>query len=143
MTGRVRWDEARRRAHRAAGALVPRLVPLAEAAGGVLAGPLTAPVALPTADCSAMDGYAVRGDPPWRVVGGPRATMIGSGPAEPLELGQARAVVTGAPLSKATDAVLPAEDAQRTGDLVRGRTRPGRHIRRAGEECAAGDRLAD
>src|SRR3954468_353276 len=117
MTGRGRWDEARRRAHRAAGALVPRLVPLAEAAGGVLAEPLTAPVALPTADCSAMDGYAVRGAPPWLVVG-----RLGAGEVAgtPLELGQACAVVTGAPLPKATDAVLPVEDAVRTGDELRG-----------------------
>jgi molybdopterin molybdotransferase len=139
MTGRVRWDEARVRAHRAGGALAPRSVPLAEAAGGVLAVPLTAPVALPTADCSAMDGYAVRGDPPWLVVDSVLATEL----AEPLELGQACAVVTGGPLPKATDAVLRAEHAERTGDVLRGRTTPGRHIRRAGEECAAGDRIVD
>jgi molybdopterin molybdotransferase len=140
MSGRVRWDEARVRAHRAAAALPPRCVPLADAAGAVLADPLTAPLALPTADCSAMDGYAVRGAPPWLVVGDLRATEIAE---TPLELGQGCAVVTGAPLPKATDAVLRAEDAERTGDVLRGRTAPGRHIRRAGEECAAGDRIVD
>jgi molybdopterin molybdotransferase len=140
VTGRVRWDEARVRAHRSAAEPAPRRVPLADAAGGVLAEPLTAPVALPTADCSAMDGYAVRGAPPWRVLGRLRAGEVAE---TPLELGQAYAVVTGAPLPKATEAVLPIEDALRTGDELRGNATPGRHVRRAGEECAAGDRIVD
>jgi molybdenum cofactor synthesis domain-containing protein len=140
VTDRVPWDEARVRAHRTAVPPAPRLVVLAAAGGAVLADPLTAPVALPPADSSAMDGYAVRGAPPWRVVGALRAAEVAG---SPLELGQACAVVTGAPLPKATDAVLPVEDALRTGDELRGRAVPGRHIRRAGEECAAGDRLAD
>ncbi|MCO1659944.1 molybdopterin molybdotransferase MoeA [Pseudonocardia humida] len=134
MTDRLSWDEARLCAYYAAAALPARSVPLDQALGGVLAEPLTAPVALPTADTSAMDGYAVRGAPPWRVV----ETADRS-----LEDGQACAVVTGAPVPKATDAVLPAEHAQRSGDLLRGRATPaaGMHVRPAGEECAAGDYL--
>jgi molybdopterin molybdotransferase len=133
MTARMPWDEARRRAHRAADRLEARPVPLADAGGATLGAPLVAPVALPTADCSAMDGYAVRGAPPWQVVD--------AGPA--LEVGQASTVVTGAPLPKATDAVIPVEHAQRSGGTLRGQAVPGRHVRRAGEECAAGEVLAD
>ncbi|MCO1655279.1 hypothetical protein [Pseudonocardia humida] len=64
MTDPVRWDEARRRAHRAAVPLLVRPVALAGAAGAVLGAPLVAAVALPTADCSATDGHAVRGPAP-------------------------------------------------------------------------------
>ena len=134
MTDRLSWDEARLCAYHAAAALPARSVPLEQALGGVLAEPLTAPVALPTADTSAMDGYAVRGAPPWRVV----ETVDPS-----LEDGQACVIVTGAPVPKASDAVLPMEHARRSGDLLHGRPAPaaGRHIRPAGEECAAGDFL--
>jgi molybdopterin molybdotransferase len=60
-----------------------------------------------------------------------------------LEAGQACAVVTGAPVPKDTDAVLPVEDAHRRGDRLDGpAVVPGRHLRRVGEECAAGDLLA-
>src|SRR5688500_4993230 len=130
MTDRLSWDEARLCAYYAAAALPARSVPLDQALGSVLAEPLTAPVALPTADTSAMDGYAVRGAPPWRVV--ETADLS-------LEDGQACVVVTGAPVPKATDAVLPVEHAQRSGDLLHGRAAPaaGMHIRPAGEECAA------
>lgn len=134
MTERLSWDEARLCAYYAAAALPARSVPLDQALGTVLAEPLTAPVALPTADTSAMDGYAVRGAPPWRVVD----------TADPsLEDGQACAIVTGAPVPKATDAVLPVEHARLSADLLRASSAPvsGMHIRPAGEECAAGDFL--
>jgi molybdopterin molybdotransferase len=37
--------------------------------------------------------------------------------------------------------VLPYEKSRRTGELVTGAFEPGRHVRRAGEECAAGDEV--
>jgi molybdopterin molybdotransferase len=134
MSDLLPWDEARLCAYYAAAPLPARSVPLDQALNGVLAEPLTAPVALPTADTSAMDGYAVRGAPPWRIV-----ETTGA----PLEEGAACAVVTGAPVPKAADGVLPAEHASRSGETLRSRHPPsaGEHIRPAGEECAAGDYL--
>ncbi|MHA6631312.1 molybdopterin molybdotransferase MoeA [Pseudonocardia sichuanensis] len=132
------WDAARERAHAAAAPLPPVLLPLAEAAGTVLAAPLVAAGDLPPVDRSAMDGYAVRGPGPWTVLG---AVGPGARPPAGLRAGEAWAVVTGSALPAATDAVLPDEDAVRTGDRLTGAVAPGRHVRRAGEECAAREEL--
>ncbi|GAA1274906.1 molybdopterin-binding protein [Pseudonocardia aurantiaca] len=135
----VSWDGAREHAYATAMPPAPCAVPLAEAAGTVLAAPLVAPCAVPPVDRSAMDGYAVRGRAPWTVVGTVRA---GSPPARELRPGQACAIVTGAAVPPGTDAVLPDEDAVLTGRGLTGSVATGRHIRRAGEECAAGEELA-
>jgi molybdopterin molybdotransferase len=49
--------------------------------------------------------------------------------------------VTGAPLPAGATAVLAVEDAVRDGELLRGAAPPGRHIRPAAEECAAGEEV--
>jgi molybdopterin molybdotransferase len=85
-----------------------------------------------------MDGYAVRGAGPWRVVG---TLLAGSGLAAALRDGQAYTVVTGAAVPPGTSAVLPDELATRLDDEVDGPADPGRHIRRAGEECTPGEVL--
>jgi molybdopterin molybdotransferase len=85
-----------------------------------------------------MDGYAVRGAGPWRVVGSVFAT---SDVSEPLADCEAKAIVTGASIPPGTTAVLREEDATLTADLVIGTVRVGAHIRRAGEECQVGEVL--
>lgn len=151
--GPLAWDAAREVAHAAAPALPPSEVPLADADGAVLAAPLVAAADHPPVPRSAMDGYAVRGDPPWTVVqrelqeshfheahvhesGFPETTW----PALLAE-GEACAVVTGAPLPVGASAVLADEDAVRDGTLLRGAAPPGRHIRAAAEECSAGEEV--
>lgn len=150
----MEWDEARAVALAAAAPLVPARVDLAAAVGATLAEPLRALADLPPFDRSAMDGYAVRGAPPWIVRG-----RVGAGePAGPaLRPGEAREVATGAPVPDDTDGVLPYEYALRSapalgdddtadpgGDTtVHGPVpQPGRHVRRAGEECRTGEELA-
>jgi molybdopterin molybdotransferase len=59
----------------------------------------------------------------------------------PLRDGEACAVVTGSAVPAGTTAVLPDEDAVRNGHLLAGALRSGAHVRRAGEECSAGDEL--
>jgi len=112
-------------------------VPLA-AAGGVLAAPLRARTPVPAFDCSAMDGYAV-GSPagPWRLVG---RILAGRGTPVPLDPGEAVEVATGAPVPPGTVAVLPAEDATVAGDQLSAAEppRPGRHVRRVGEDVPPG-----
>jgi molybdopterin molybdotransferase len=132
------WDAARESAHAAATPLKPRSIPLGDAGGTVLATPLVAPAAVPPVDRAAMDGYAVSGDGPWRVIGSVFATSDLSGP---LSDGEAKAIVTGAAVPPGTTAVLREEDATLTADLVLGTVHPGSHIRRAGEECQAGEVL--
>jgi molybdopterin molybdotransferase len=152
-TGTLAWDAAREVAHAAATPLPPRDVALADADGAVLAAPLVAAADHPPVPRSAMDGYAVRGAPPWTVVerrlqeshvhetqlqesGFPATTW-----PPLLAGGEACAVVTGAPLPAGTTAVLADEDAVRDGALLRGAAPPGRHIRAAAEECAAGEEV--
>jgi molybdopterin molybdotransferase len=128
------WDAARELAHAAATPLPPREVDLADADGTVLAAPLIAATDQPPVPRSAMDGYAVSGAPPWRLVALERA-------ARRLAEGEACVVVTGAPLPVGATAVLADEDAVQDGDLLRGAAPPGRHIRPAAEECVAGEEV--
>jgi molybdopterin molybdotransferase len=134
----VAWDVARTLAHAVArpGAVVRR--GLDEADGCVLATPLVSPVAVPPVDRAAMDGYAVRGAGPWRVIG-----HVKAGTADPGELadGQATGIVTGAAVPAGATCVVRSEDADVTGDRLDGPSEDGRHIRRAGEECRPGDQL--
>jgi molybdopterin molybdotransferase len=58
-----------------------------------------------------------------------------------LSDGEAAEIVTGAAVPAGASAVIRSEDAVRTGDVVDGPAEDGRHIRRAGEECLAGEQL--
>ncbi|MFT4294797.1 MAG: molybdopterin molybdotransferase MoeA [Micropruina sp.] len=135
----------------AAGRVLPvRDVPLAAAAGRVLAAELTARLTVPPFDNSAMDGFAVRAadvaSAPvvLRVVGESAAV---SGPVPVLRPGTAVRVMTGARVPTGADAVVPVElTDQRPGaaplpERVRidEPVEVGRHIRRAAEDLAAGD----
>lgn len=138
-TGRpapLKWDAAREAAYRSVTPLFTREVLLASAGGGVLARPLHALVALPVADRAAMDGYAVSGPGPWTVVA---ATRAGDGMPEPLGSGTACEIATGAPVPASTLAVLPYEHSKVSGTQVVGTTEPGKHVRRMGEQCIAGE----
>lgn len=132
------WPDARARAL-AAGAPTPcQDLPLDACAGAVLAAPLRALAPLPPFDTCAMDGWAVAGAGPWRVVG---ELLAGRAWPEPLLDGTAVGIATGAPVPAGTSAVLPVENGVLTTDLVSGPVEVGRHVRRAGEECATGDAL--
>lgn len=133
------WSDARRAAHDAAGSLAPRTVPIADALGLRLAAPLVAADDLPRFDNAAMDGYAVAGPGPWRVLG---RTLAGQPTgSRPLEAGEAWEVATGAELPRGTRSVLPFEDADRDGDAIDGRIDPDRHVRHRGEEAVTGEKL--
>ncbi len=122
-------------------------VRLAEAAGLVLADDVTAPVSLPVFDNSAMDGYAVRADDvaaatddhPVKL---PVAEDIAAGRTDipALQPGTAHRIMTGAPLPAGATAVVAVEQTDGRTDTVAIRAAPaeGRHIRRAGEDVAAG-----
>jgi molybdopterin molybdotransferase len=134
----VSWRRARAIAA-GAGALPPVRASLDHALGLVLADGLSAPVALPPADTAAMDGFAVRGPGPWRVVGALRAGQARTAVIEP---GEAVEIATGAAVPPATEAVLRYEDAgcSARGEIT-GRPEPGRHIRRTGGDVPAGQSL--
>jgi molybdopterin molybdotransferase len=85
-----------------------------------------------------MDGYAVCGAGPWRVVG-----HVGAGCDAQLVLttGEACSITTGAAVPSGATSVVRDEDAVVAGQLLKGPDEAGRHIRRAGEECAANELL--
>jgi molybdopterin molybdotransferase len=128
------WPEARSLALSAASPLPAVELPVSDAAGCVLAAPLWSLAALPAFDTAAMDGWAVRGPGPWRVVG---RVLAGSVAAAPLTDGEAVEVATGAAVPDGTDAVLPYEYGVLADGSLVGEVTPGRHVRRTGEECAA------
>lgn len=95
---------------------------------------------LPTADNSAMDGWAVSGLGPWRIVG---QALAGAPLVPDLAQGTCVRVGTGSVLPKGTTAVLRWEDATESGDSIsaQGELAMGKDIRPAGMECKTGDLL--
>ncbi|ANY07144.1 molybdopterin molybdotransferase MoeA [Pseudonocardia sp. HH130630-07] len=122
-------------------------VPLAGASDRVLAGDLTAGLALPPFDNSAMDGYAVRaaelaGASDTHPVELPVAADIPAGRTDvpPLAPGTVARIMTGAPVPAGADAVVPVERTDGGTGRVRisAQPQPGAFVRRAGEDAAAG-----
>ena len=139
--GGAPWPQARQVARTAARPLPAERLPLSAALGRPLAADLVALSDLPVADTSAMDGWAVAGPAPWRVVGELAADRVMAGRLLP---GTCVAIATGAVVPAGTDAVLPIEHSLRDDEGVRpdDPMRPHRtHIRPAGEESRAGDVL--
>ncbi|WP_375386866.1 molybdopterin molybdotransferase MoeA [uncultured Amnibacterium sp.] len=121
------WQEARAAAA-AWTALPPGTLPLADAVGAVPAEDVVARRPVPHYDSSAMDGWAVAGPPPWRIVG-----------SGPLAAGEAQPVVTGGQPPVGTDAVVPLErGVLADGVLISDPPPLGAHLRRTGEEAAPG-----
>lgn len=124
--------------------------PLMEVLGLAVAEDVAAPIALPTFDNSAMDGYAVvaadvADASPEQPVRLPVVGEIGAGQANLLAMspGSAVKIMTGAPVPAGCDAVVPYEWTDRGVARVEISETPqvGQNIRRAGEDVAAGDLL--
>lgn len=120
-------------------------VAVADATGLVLATDLHAPGFLPAFDNAAMDGYAVRHADLAEADSLPVVGEISAGPAwpSPLASGHAAPIMTGAPLPRGADTVVPVEHTERGPFGVRLLLAPprGRHVRRQGEEHRPGDVL--
>ncbi|SFM61975.1 molybdopterin molybdochelatase [Pseudonocardia ammonioxydans] len=122
-------------------------VPLADASGRVLAEDLSAGVALPPFDNSAMDGYAVRaaelaGASESAPVELPVAADLPAGRTDvpALEPGTVARIMTGAPVPEGADAIVPVERTDAGTERVRitAAPEPGAFVRRAGEDTTAG-----
>lgn len=119
-------------------------VPLGQAAGRVLAGPIRSPAMVPPFDNAAMDGYAVNtaalpGGGPFvlPVVG---RIPAGTDRVDPVRGAVAVRIFTGAPIPEGADAVVMQEKVTRIGSDIRlhARPAPGLNIRRAGSDFAQG-----
>lgn len=146
MEAMMTLDEAREMLRAAARTLPPRTCRLSEAHGLVLAAPARADVDMPTADLSAMDGYAFAWTDDVLEKALPVSIECAAG-VPPLKLpeGSAARIFTGAAVPIGADTVVPQEDAQPDG---RGGVRfnaasAGRHIRRRAEVFAEGDPLLE
>ena len=136
------WPRARTIAYQTGHVSDPATVGLGEASGAVLATALTALTDLPAFDTVTMDGWAVAGPGPWRLV----QQILAGEQGEPLLPGQAAAVATGAESPQGTTAVLRSEhglsEAQSVSMAEPSRGLPeGRDLRRRGEEARRGDVL--
>jgi molybdopterin molybdotransferase len=126
--------------------------PLMDALGLAVAEDVHAPISLPSFDNSSMDGYAVVRDDvltatPDQPVHLPVVGEIGAGRADLVALspGTAVKIMTGAPVPRGCDAVVPYEWTDRGVAQVRITQVPsaGQHIRTRGDDVQEGDLLLE
>ena len=136
-------DEARDRILAGLTPTPSEIMPLGTAWNRVLSQAVSARLTQPPSDVSAMDGYGVRAADATLVA---TLDVIGAAPAgHPFEgslgAGQAVRIFTGSVIPDGADGVLLQEDTTRDGDriTVNEAVGVGRHIRRAGQDFAAGD----
>jgi molybdopterin molybdotransferase len=138
-------EEALARCLALAAPLGPESVPLAQAAGRWMCTAAVARRDQPPFPASAMDGYAVQGDP----APGDSFTVIGeAGAGHAFEgqvgTGQAVRIFTGAPVPLGATRVVIQEDVTREADriTVKPGADSGPHIRPLGQDFRAGDSLS-
>ncbi|HZQ66359.1 MAG TPA: gephyrin-like molybdotransferase Glp [Gaiellaceae bacterium] len=141
MTDLLSLDQAQALVLERARPLAPEAVPLAAAAGRILAEPALAAVDLPPFRSSAMDGYALRSaDTPGEL---PVAFRIAAGApsTRALEAGEAMAIATGGVVPDGADAVVPHERVVEKDNVlsVPHRVEPGANVRDPGRDVRVGD----
>ena len=138
-------DEALQRVLESVPVLGPEEIPLEACRGRTLAEEIRSTADMPPFDRTAMDGFALRA----RDVASPPAVLevieeipAGRDPARSVGSGQASRIMTGAMIPPGADAIVMVEDTESVDDGRRVRIlrapKPGAHIRRAGEDLAAG-----
>jgi molybdopterin molybdotransferase len=137
--------------------LASEAVPLRIASGRVLATVVVSDADVPGFDRATMDGYAVRADSTEGATAYNRLRLnvIGdSMPGSPfggsVSVGEAVRVMTGAPMPRGADAVLPAEwieeDSAEIGSheiAALAAVSPGKNVGRCGEDIVRGTKLLD
>jgi molybdopterin molybdotransferase len=119
-------------------------VALTQALGRVVTEDVDAVWDMPYCDNSGMDGYAFS----HASLEGNLLKVTGFIPAGvertvPVPPGEAVKIMTGAPVPMGCDTVIPVEEVEEAGDCIklRGNVKPGRHIRRKGEDVRQGERV--
>ncbi len=132
--------------------VAPRLgverVALLDALGRVLAQEIRSPRDIPGFDNSAMDGYAVRSaDVASASESHPVKLAVtetvpaGKMPEREVKAGQAARTMTGAPIARGADAIVPVERTRGTGDVVEilATAEPNAFVRPKGEDLKLGE----
>ncbi|MFM1758291.1 MAG: hypothetical protein RL193_868 [Actinomycetota bacterium] len=126
------WDEARNAAANLSTYLGKVALPLSEAIDRIIAIDAKPLVQLPTYETSAMDGYVVAGNGPWKLIGEIKAGAPFKGA---MKDGEALGIATGAVIPDGAFGVLRWELAKVDGVLVSGETSERKDFRPAGEEA--------
>lgn len=132
------WDLARSTAANLGKLGGTETLPLTELIGRTLSKDVVALVELPTYETSAMDGYAVAGTGPWKLIGEIKAGAPFNGS---LKNGQALGIATGAVIPEGAFGILRWENAIVDGDLISGETSERKDFRPAGQEAKVNEIL--
>jgi len=116
-------------------------IPIEDAVGRVTAEDLVAKYDLPRFDNSAMDGYAVKSSDGGAHLPCTQSIFAGDQPDNTLEEGSVMKIMTGAPIPKGCDAIVPVEEIQVDSDkiILPASIKKDAFIRRAGEDIKKGD----
>lgn len=133
------WDNARTIAAQSFMSLPDELIEVKDGVGRTLSRDAQALCDLPTYATSAMDGYAVAGIGPWRIIGEVKAGLPMKGE---LAEGQAVGIATGAVIPLGTRGIIRWEIASVSENILEGEVFENQDIRPAAHECKAGDILA-
>jgi molybdopterin molybdotransferase len=134
----VSWDDARIAASTAVSPLLHELLPLSQCLDRRVADYYSALCDLPPYTTSAMDGWAVSGQGPWKIIGDVKA---GAPYKEILQNGTAVRIATGAVIPIGTLSIVRWEITEVKDDYVYAEAIEGADIRPAGEESRKGDLL--
>lgn len=134
------WDVARTIARGSFMSLPDELIDVKDGVGRTLSRDTHALCDLPTYATSAMDGYAVAGIGPWRIIGEVKAGL-------PMKValaeGYAVGIATGAVIPLGARGVIRWEIATVSENILEGEVFDNQEIRPAAHECKAGDVLAE
>lgn len=126
------WDAARDIASRSFSPAPTETIGIDNGVGRTLAIDAQALCDLPTYATSAMDGYAVSGNGPWKIVGEVKAGLPMSGG---LNFGEAVGIATGAVIPNGTFGVIRWEIARVRENILEGEVIENQEIRPAAHEC--------
>lgn len=133
------WDIARTIAAQSFMSLLDELIEVKDSVGRTLSRDAQALCDLPTYATSAMDGYAVAGIGPWKIIGEVKAGLPMKGD---LAEGFAVGIATGAVIPLGTRGIIRWEIATVSENILEGEVFENQDIRPAAHECKAGDILA-
>lgn len=132
------WDQAFDISSRSFSKLAADQVTLKDAIDRYTAEDVLSLCDLPAFETSSMDGWAVSGDGPWKLIG---EVLTGKVSSDVLHYGQCLAIATGGVIPQGTTSVIPWEKASEKDGQIFGEIEVGANIRPAGMESKTGDVL--
>lgn len=132
------FNEARLIAQNSFSALSSENLPLNESVGRITSTDLYSLCDLPAYATSSMDGWAISGNSPWKIIGevatGKRSTLT-------IRAGEAMSIATGGVIPDGCTGVIPWEEAQERDGAIIGSIGVGANIRPAALESKRGELL--